>query len=137
MEGALRSAGADENGRLPALAEHFRAQIGLAAVDQTADAEPVVLEGLVIRLEREVVVDPGGHVAPVRRRQNALRRGFEIHDTEPVFRFCQLLRAETRKKRTGGEELQEPAAGGRHNSVTVSRHTRVNKKGRPLPGGPF
>ena len=72
VERALGAAGADEDGRFPGLSEYVRAQIGLAAVDQPMHAETIVLEGFVVRSERQIVVDPAGHVAPMRRRQGAL-----------------------------------------------------------------
>jgi hypothetical protein len=85
-ERLLPSDGADEDGRLPFVPEHLDAQIRFRDVDEPARLEADALEGVHVPLQRQVVVDAGRHVAPVRRRQRAAGGLLEVHHLEEVFR---------------------------------------------------
>jgi len=63
---------------------------------------------------REVIVDAGRHVAPVRRRQDATGGLFEVHHRQRLFGRGQRERGQLRKsrgkQRTSGEKGHEFAA---------------------------
>ena len=61
--------------------------VGLADVDQAADAELIAAERLAVRAQRVFAVGPGGEVAEVCGRQRRARGGLEVEDVERVFRL--------------------------------------------------
>ena len=120
-ERLLPADGTDEDRSLPFRAEHVDAQIWFRDIHQPARFEPDVFEGLHVRLQREVVLDTGGHIAPVRRRQRASCGFLEVHHLEEVLgggrhrimRCGQLLRPGARgwsDNSAGGDEEEELAA---------------------------
>src|SRR5262245_35873221 len=120
-EGLLAADRTHEDGRLPLRAEYVNREIRFGNVHQPAWLQADALEGLHVALQREVVFDACGHVAPVRRRQRATRRFLEVHDLEEVLcgRRNRVVRRDElpgpytrggRDNRARGDEQQEFAA---------------------------
>ena len=86
VEHLLPAHGAQENGRLPGNAEHFRAEIGFRHIHQPARAKLEVLKSLAIELQRGIVIHAADQVTQMRGRQHAARESLEIAHTQGVGR---------------------------------------------------
>ena len=79
VEHALTANGAQEDRAVVLHAEQLHAVVDLRNVHQTARAELDAMIAFDVRLISFVVVHTGGHIAPVRGRQNLARETFEVH----------------------------------------------------------
>jgi hypothetical protein len=109
MEGALRAHRAVVDRGVPAPAEELEAETGIGRADEASGADLVVLHGLAIRPDGEVVIDAGRHVAPVGGRKGLVGERFEVEDAEGVLERRLLREC---GERAGGQEAEELPAGG-------------------------
>ena len=141
MKGALSTDGTDEKRRLPPRAEDLGAEIGLGHIDEAARLQADMPERLDIRLQRQVVIDAAGHVAPMRGRKGAPRSLLEVHHLQRVFgaaehrriiRDGNLLRPRANRRRehgTRGEEVKQFPAAGIHDPSPAKRDLHVDPVG--------
>src|SRR5688572_18436475 len=93
---------------------HRGRQTHLAHVIETASADFVVREGVVIADHGAIVVHAGGDVAVMRRRQRVARQRFEIHDVDGVVR--------------GGDRRRGPGERARHSRRLFRQGTRQENR---------
>jgi hypothetical protein len=104
-ERLLPADGADEDRRFPFRLEDVNAQICFRDVHKPPRLQTDVLEGFHVCLQCQVIVDTGGHVAPVCGRQRAPGRFLEVHHLQEIFRG-------SRNRIVRRDELLRPCARG-------------------------
>ena len=103
MKGHLVTDRADEQRRIPRLAEHGRPQIGSGYINQAARPKPDVAIPLCVQMLGQVIVRAAGQIPPVRRRQGVLRQRFEVHHLQLVLRRDGRTNIEPGLLRPGGQ----------------------------------
>ena len=86
VEHLLPADRAEEDGRFPGNAEHFRPQIGFGHVHQPPRRGAGSAETLAIELQRGIVIHAAHQVAQMRGRQHAASESLEIAHTQGVGR---------------------------------------------------
>ena len=116
MKHILRANWTQEDRTFPGGSKKLNAGVDLRNIHQLAGAQLYVFVSFVIQIARQVVVDAGRHVAPVRGRQRLARGRFKVHQVQRVFwigqHFIQCVGLPRRgrhggKQGTGSDKLEE------------------------------
>src|SRR3954449_9564747 len=73
--------------RVPNSSKDLGAHIDTADIDQTPRAQIQPAETFPVRLDRQVIVHAGGHVAPMRRRKDLAGSRLELENVDGVLQI--------------------------------------------------